>query len=108
MPTFRAFPRHLRPLTGKGMVTCALTGFLRRPEDIVVIDGVPTARDKADFYDNFGYTHPQDVPQPETGGDPRPVDYGGFADPKSKSELGISDQEIEASIREGRPQREGF
>ena len=107
MGRFRSFPSHLRPLTGKGLVTCALTGFLRRPDDVVYVDGVPVAKDHADHYGPFGYTHPQDVPQPQIGGDPSPVDHGGQVEARSKQEMGISDGEILAAIRENRPPRKG-
>mgnify|MGYP005851239593 CR=1 FL=1 len=105
---FHSFPRHLKPLTGKGLVTDALSGFLRRPEDCVLVYGVPKAKDKADFYGPFGWIHPQDVPQPEIGGDPKSVTYGGLLEGKTKSDLDISDQEITASVRENRPPRSGF
>lgn len=108
MATFKSFPRHLRALRGEGLVTCALSGFLRRPKDIEMVDGVPTAKDKADFYGKFGYDHPQDVPQPEIGGDPSPVDFGGLLESRTKQDMGMSDQEIEAAIRENRPPREGY
>jgi hypothetical protein len=108
MATFRSFPSHLKPMQGRGLVTCARSGFLRFPKDIVEVDGLPIAKDKADFYGGFGTTHPQDVPQPEIGGDPRPVRHGGLDVARTKSDLGISDQEILAAIREDRPPRPGF
>lgn len=109
MATFRPYPRHLRPPEGRGLVECARSGFLRKPRDIVVVDGQPTARDKADWYGpGFGHDHPQDRNQAETGGDPSPVRFGGIRGTSSKSELGITDAEIEASIRENRPPRPGY
>jgi hypothetical protein len=107
MATFRSYPRHLKPMKGRGLVTCARSGFLRKPEDIVMIDGVPVAKDKADFYGSFGTTHPQDIAQPKIGGDPTPVRYGGLEEGKSKKDLNISDQEILAAVRENRPPRSG-
>lgn len=107
MATFRSYPRHLKPMKGRGLVTCARSGFLRKPEDIVMIDGVPVARDKADFYGAFGTTHPQDVAQPNIGSDPTPVPHGGLEAGKTKQDLNISDQEILAAIRENRPPRSG-
>lgn len=108
MATFRSYPKHLKPIEGRGLIECAMTGFLRKPDDIVEIDGQPIAKDFADHYDGFGYTHPQDVAQPEVGGDPRSVEYGGLSEGKSLTELGISDQEMQAAIREDRPPRRGF
>jgi hypothetical protein len=63
----------------------------------------------ADITPGFGTRHPQDVAAPRVGGDPsitRPVT------PRetqflTKQDLGISDAEIEASIREGRAPRPG-
>lgn len=107
MGNFRSYPKHLKPPAMRGLITCARSGFLRKPEDIVYIDGQPVARDKADFYGAFGTTHPQDVAQPEVGGDPSPVRHGGLHEGKSKRELSISDQEVLASVREGRPPRPG-
>ena len=108
MGTFRSYPRHLKPIKGRGVVTCAMSGFLRRPKDIVEVNGVPIAKDKVDEYGRFGFTHPQDVAQPEIGGDPTPVRHGGFDKPKSKQDLKISDKEIAAAVRENRPPRPGF
>jgi hypothetical protein len=109
MATFRSYPRHLGRPEGRGLVTCVRSGFLRKPRDIVEIDGRRIARDKADWYgDVFGWDHPQDRNQAETGGDPGPVPGGGQPRARSKQELGISDREIEASIRENRPPRSGY
>jgi hypothetical protein len=108
MPSFRSFPKHLKPLTGQGIVVCSLSGFLRRPDDIEMVYGQPRARDKADHYGAFGYIHPQDKPQPDIGGDPAPVDYGGLREAETKSEMGISDEEVRAAIRENRAPRRGF
>ena len=108
MGRFSSYPRHLGAVKGRGLVTCGKSGFLRHPKDIVYVDGVAVAKDKADFYGAFGYTHPQDVAQPRIGGDPSPVKDGGLAVSYSKQELGISDQEIEAAVRNNRPPRKGF
>lgn len=108
MATFRSYPSHLKPVRGRGVVVCARSGFLRRPSDIVEYRGMDMARDKADFYGGFGLEHPQDHAQPEIGGDPSPVEGGGLPVERSKSDLNISDAEIEASIREGRQPREGY
>lgn len=108
MSTFRSYPRHLKPIQGKGLIQCARSGFLRHPKDCVEIDGQMVAKDKADYYGKFGYDHPQDFAQPEIGGDPTPVPKGGIAEPLSKQDLNISDQEVELSIREGRAPRPGF
>jgi hypothetical protein len=108
MATFRSFPSHLKPMRGEGLITCAFSGFLRFPKDIIMIDGKPVAKDKADLYGAFGTDHPQDHAQPEIGGDPSPVRFGGQDVAKSKAELNISDQEVLAAIRENRPPRPGF
>ncbi len=109
MGRFRSYPRHLRPAKGQGLVQCAVSGFLRRPEDIVEIDGRPVAKDKADWYgEGFGYDHPRDVYQAETGGDPSPVEHGGIAPTTSKADQSISDTEIRAAIVENRAPRRGF
>lgn len=108
MATFRAYPRHLKPMEGRGLIVCSRSGFLRKPKDIVIIDGMPVARDKADFYGPFGTTHPQDVAQPKIGGDPTPVRYGGLEKNRTKQDMNISDQEIELAIREDRPPRCGY
>lgn len=107
MSTFRGYPSHLGRPRGRGLVTCARSGFLRRPDDCVRVDGVWQARDFADFYGGFGTKHPQDVAQPEVGGDPTRVEGGGLVPARSKQELAISDAEIEAAVRENRPPREG-
>lgn len=108
MGTFKGYPRHLGKPRGRGLVVCALSGFLRKPKDIVEVRGVRVAKDKADHYGRFGYIHPQDVAQPEVGNDPTAVPYGGLVESKTKQDLGISDQEIEAAVRENRPPRQGF
>jgi len=54
MATFRSFPSHLKPMRGEGLITCAFSGFLRFPKDIIMIDGKPVAKDKADLYGAFG------------------------------------------------------
>lgn len=108
MATFRSYPRHLKPMKGRGLVTCSRSGFLRKPEDIVMIDGKPVARDKADFYGEFGTTHPQEVARPTVGGDPSPVEHGGLEPGRSKQDLNISDAEMVLALREGRPPREGY
>lgn len=106
--TFRSFPRHLKPIKRRGLIECAMSGFLRRPEDTVVVDGMPIAKDKADFYGAFGYTHPGDVKQPELGGDPTAVPLGGLRESKTAQDLQISDQERALAIKEDRPPRAGY
>lgn len=108
MATFRSYPGHLKPMRGRGLIRCSLSGFLRHPEDIVYKDGAPIARDKADIYPGFGLDHPQDFNRAEVGGDPTPVPHGGLGEDKTKSDLGISDAEVEISVREGRPPRPGY
>lgn len=108
MSRFNSYPRHLKPPSGGGLITCSRSGFVRKPEDIVWIDGRPVAKDKADFYGGFGTDHPQDHAQPEIGGDPTPVVNGGLEEGKSKQDLNISDGEILAALRENRAPRSGY
>lgn len=107
MPTFRSFPKHLSA-RGRGVITCARSGFLRHPDDVVDHHGMKIAHDKADLTPGFGTDHPQDYAQPEIGGDPSPVPHGGLDVARTKSDLCISDAEILASIREGRLPRRGY
>jgi hypothetical protein len=105
MATFRSYPRHLKPMKGKGYVQCQRSGFLR-PADEVMRDvrGGIVARDFADITPGFGTRHPRDVFAPEVGGDPTPTHITTGVDlPLTKEQLGISDQEVEAAIRENRP-----
>lgn len=108
MATFRSFPKKLGRAKGTGLIECSLSGFLRRPCDIIEVDGVPVAADKADLYGSFGTTHPRDVMQPALGSDPTPVRHGRTAATKSKQDLNISDAEVLAAIRENRPPRPGI
>jgi hypothetical protein len=110
MATFRSFPRHLKPLKGEGYVQCQRSGFLRHPSDMMEdYRGGTVAKEYADVTTGFGTKHPRDVFSPDLGGDPRPTPIQtGINEPYTKEDLLISDQEIEASIRENRPPRSGF
>jgi hypothetical protein len=110
MGRFRGgYPRHLGKPDGRGYVACARTGFLRKPGQLIEDNGHWVARDHADITPGFGTRHPQDVNQAEIGGDPTPLERVQPPPPAlSKRELGISDAEIMAAIRESRPPRPGF
>lgn len=108
---FRSYPRHLGRPTGRGIKECQATGFLR-PVGEQVSDyrqGL-VAREFADLTPGFGTRHPQDVKQLGQTADPHPIKNARPKDMKnlSKQDLGYSDQEIEASIREGRQPRFGY
>lgn len=108
---FRSYPRHLGKPTGKGVAECSASGFVRRVGDMQ--DDIRQGHVAKDFADNtpgFGTRHPQDVVQLGALGDPTPIRDAHPLDKQnlSKQDLCISDQEIEASIREGRPPRPGY
>lgn len=108
---FRAYPLHLRRNKGKGFFESEASGFLRpigdRMED--VRQG-QVGRDEADLTPGFGSSHPQDHVSLGVLDDPKPVEDARPDDKKnlSKSDLAMSDQEITASIKEGRAPRIGF
>jgi len=105
----RTFPKHIRS-DGQGYMQCARSGMLRKPSDMIKNDdGLMIAKDYADITPGFGTSHPQDSPAPEIGSDPTPVsDATGVTAALTKEDLQISDQEIEASLRENRFPRRGF
>lgn len=104
------YPRHLR-VQGKGVIECQASGFLRERGDTMndVRQG-EVAKEYADRTPRFGTYHPQDLrslgnmDDPKAIPDARPKDNENY----SKQDLGISDQEVELSIREGRPPRRGY
>jgi hypothetical protein len=105
---FRSYPRHLK-VDARGYVTCDRSGFLRKPSQTIDDEGSRVAREFADITPGFGTTHPQDVAQPEIGGDPTPIENARPGQPPyTKQELGISDAEVLAAIREDRPPRRGY
>lgn len=111
MGTFKSYPGHLGKPEGKGYITCAMSGFLRKPSEVMeTYKGTIVADDKADITPRFGTRHPQDVNQAEVGSDPNPIHPQSTADTteRSKQDLGISDAEILAAIVENRPPRRGF
>ncbi len=103
-------PRRL-PVTGKGWVECEASGFLRVVGDLVhdVKQGRVRKR-VADITPGFGTYHPQDLKALGPLDDPKSIHPASPKDTSnySKQDLGISDQEIEASIREGRFPRRGY
>ena len=105
------YPRHLGKPKGKGYKQCQASGFLRKTGKQIddVRQGL-VAKEFADVTPGFGTNHPQDKVQLGQLSDPSPI---GDARPQnianlSKSDLMISDQEIKASIVEGRPPRRGY
>jgi hypothetical protein len=104
------YPRHLKR-TGRGYKQCQASGFLRPTGQLTddVRQGL-VAKEFADITPGFGTWHPQDKLQLGVLDDPTPIPN---ARPQqtpelSKQDLLMSDQEIEASIREGRLPRAGF
>lgn len=108
---FRAYPKHLGRPRGRGLMVCDASGFVRHTSEATddVRQGT-VARQFADLTPGFGTHHPQDVVQLGALGDPSPAEDGDHIErhPKTKQELGISDAEILASIREGRAPRQGY
>lgn len=102
---FRAYPRHLGPPRGTGLVKDDASGFVRHPEQMVddVRQG-SVSRERADFTQGFGTWHPQDVVQLGALDDPTPVN-GSPPDKQnlSKQDLGYTDQEVLESIKSGKP-----
>jgi hypothetical protein len=94
----------------RGLMECRASGFLRHVDDGVddVRQG-KVAREFADITPGFGTHHPQDVVQLGVLDDPSAAIEGDSIDPlpKSKQDLGLTDAEILASIREGRPPKRG-
>ena len=104
-------PSKVRSRRGKGWREDQASGFIRYAEDYVedVRQGSVT-KYFADITPGFGTHHPQDVVNLDMDGDPNGIPDAEPADTEnlSKSDMRISDQEIEASIREGRAPRMGF
>lgn len=104
------YPRHLKT-DGRGYKQCQASGFLRSSGELRedVRQGL-VARDLADTTPGFGTWHPQDRKQLGLLNDPTPIPNARPPrEPElSKQDLLISDQEVEASIREGRLPRTGF
>lgn len=102
-------PKHLKA-TGRGWREDQATGFVRAADDYVDdIRQGRTSKDFADITPGFGTYHPQDVKQLGTLDDPSAVvDATPITEPVSKQDLGISDQEVELAVRQGRPPRPGY
>ena len=103
-------PRKLT-VTGKGWVQSDASGFIREAGDMVedVRQGTVT-KEEADLTPGFGTYHPQDLKSLGILDDPKAVPGANPIDDQSLSlqDLGISDQEVELSIREDRPPRRGY
>ena len=103
-------PRQLRA-KGKGWVECEASGFLREVGDVRNdLRQGRVAKEFADVTPGFGTHHPQDVVSLGNLDDPKSVPGARPKDDRnlSKQDLGISDQEVELSIREDRPPRRGY
>ena len=104
-------PSRVRSRRGKGWREDNASGFIRYAEDYVedVRQG-DVSPQFADITPGFGTHHPQDVVNLGTLDDPTSIYNAEPADNQNltKADLQISDQEVEASIREGRPARVGF
>ena len=104
-------PSKVRSRKGEGWREDEASGFIRYASDFVVdVRQGDVAPEFADITPGFGTHHPQDVKNLGTLDDPSPVPDASPADTDnlSKQDLQISDQEVELSIREGRPARRGF
>lgn len=105
------YPRHLGKPTGKGIKTCDASGFVRTTgRQIKDIRQGLVSKEFADVTPGFGTRHPQDNVRLGVLDDPYPIRNARPKDDQnlSKQDLAISDQEIAASIREGRLPRVGF
>jgi len=106
----RTMPSHLRS-SGKGWREDQASGFVRAADDVVMDrrQGA-VSRHLADVTPGFGTFHPQDIKMLGVLDDPHPVPDARPIDQQtlSKQDLGISDAEIELSVREGRAPRRGF
>lgn len=103
---FRSFPAN-GPKDGRGARICDASGFLRASDDRVRDrrQGI-VSRDHADITPGFGTFHPQDVRRTPLTSDPAPIrdarpDDTGLA--MSARDMGYSDAEVEASIRNNQP-----
>lgn len=104
----RCYPRHLGGPRGRGLMECNASGFVRHTtEEVDDYRQGPVARQFADVTPGFGTRHPQDVVQLGRLNDPSAAPDGDSLDKKnlSKQDLGYTDAEILASIKEGRPPR---
>jgi hypothetical protein len=106
----RTMPKHLTS-TGKGWREDQASGFVREAHDVVRDrrQGLTTP-EHADITPGFGTFHPQDVRALGVLDDPSEIHNGIPVDKLalSKQDLGISDREVELSIREGRAPRRGY
>ena len=98
-------------MTGKGWRQDNASGFMRYAHDVIhdVRQG-PVSKDFADLTPGFGTHHPRDRVALGNMSDPSPIHEARPKDDESLSvqDLRISDQEIRASIVEGRAPRAGF
>lgn len=105
-------PRHLKATKGKrGWAQSDASGQLFYADEMV--DDVRQGRvhrTEADIMAGFGTYHPQDLKVLGELDDPHPIHKARPIDThhQTKEELGYSDAEIEASVRQGRPPRRGY
>lgn len=103
-------PKHVDS-DGTGWRQDQASGFVRKADDVIMDrrQGL-TAPEFADITPGFATFHPQDVKALGALDDPVQVYKAVPIDQRalSKQDLGISDAEIELSIREGRAPRRGF
>jgi hypothetical protein len=108
---FRGYPKHLPKPKGIGIRQCEASGFMRTlGKEVKDVRQGLVAREFADITPGFGTKHPQDVVQLGEMNDPKPVPEARPEDKRnlSKQDLAMSDQEIRASIVEGRAPRIGY
>jgi len=105
----KSYPRHLGKPTGRGLVECQASGFVRPAGTLVgdVRQG-QVSPEFADTTPGFGTRHPQDVVQLGPLDDPRPIDGPTIREPQFLAAHGISDAEMLLALREGRPPRKGY
>jgi hypothetical protein len=103
-------PKHVK-VSGRGWRQDQASGFVREAHDVIKDrrQGL-TAPEFADITPGFGTFHPQDVRALGALDDPNEIYRSNPIDQQnlSKQDLGISDQEVELSIREGRAPRRGY
>jgi hypothetical protein len=108
MSQYYCGPTHLTPRKGKGWRQCQRSGQLTWAEDVIEdVRGGAVRKASADLTPGFGTHHPSDVIQLGALGDPTDIpDARPDSNPGeglSKQDLGLSDDEIRASVIAGVP-----